>query len=73
MDGCHRKNHCGRRFIPLRQQQGDDQQPESCADYTLDPDKLEALANIFSRENDVLGQILSDRALPQRIRGAPRI
>ena len=41
--------------------------------YTLDPDKLETLANIFSRENDVLGQILSDRALPQRIRGAPRI
>ena len=37
--------------------------------YTLDPDKLSELAEIFSRENDVLGQVVSDRELPQRIRG----
>ena len=40
--------------------------------YTLDPDKLDVLANIFSRENDTLGQIISDRALPQRIRGGAK-
>jgi len=37
--------------------------------YSLDPDKLNQLISIFSRENDVLGQIISDRELPQRIRG----
>lgn len=37
--------------------------------YTLDPNKLSELAEIFSRENDVLGQVVSDRELPQRIRG----
>lgn len=41
--------------------------------YSLDPDKLAVLANIFSRENDVLGQIVSDRELPQRIRGASKL
>ncbi len=41
--------------------------------YSLDPDKLNVFANIFSRENDVLGQIISDRELPQRIRGASKI
>ncbi len=41
--------------------------------YSLDPDKLSVFANIFSRENDVLGQIVSDRELPQRIRGASKL
>jgi transcriptional regulator with XRE-family HTH domain len=41
--------------------------------YSLDPDKLNDLINIFSRENDVLGQIISDRELPQRIRGASKL
>jgi transcriptional regulator with XRE-family HTH domain len=41
--------------------------------YSLDPDKLNVLINIFSRENDVLGQIISDRELPQRIRGASKL
>ncbi|MDR0576559.1 MAG: helix-turn-helix domain-containing protein [Candidatus Accumulibacter sp.] len=35
--------------------------------YSLDPDKLEALATIFG--NDTLGQAISDRELPKRIRG----
>jgi transcriptional regulator with XRE-family HTH domain len=41
--------------------------------YSLDPDKLKVLVDIFSRENDALGQIISDRELPQRIRGASRL
>ena len=41
--------------------------------YSLDPDKLAELADIFSRENDVLGQIVSDRELPQRIRGPSKL
>lgn len=40
--------------------------------YTLDPKKLTELTEIFSRENDVLGQVIFDRELPRRIRGAPR-
>jgi DNA-binding XRE family transcriptional regulator len=41
--------------------------------YALDPGKLDVLADILSREKDTLGQIVSDRALPKRIRGTPRI
>jgi transcriptional regulator with XRE-family HTH domain len=41
--------------------------------YSLDPDKLNTLINIFSRENDVLGQIISDRELPKRIRGSSKL
>jgi DNA-binding XRE family transcriptional regulator len=37
--------------------------------FTLSPDKFKELVNIFSREKDVLGQIISDMELPQRIRG----
>lgn len=37
--------------------------------YSLDPDKLHEFVNLFSREKDVLGQTIQDRALPQRIRG----
>ncbi|WP_293650162.1 hypothetical protein [Thiolapillus sp.] len=44
----------------------------AAAIYSLDPAKLELFANIFSRENDVLGQIVSDRELPKRIRGTSR-
>ena len=38
--------------------------------YSLDPAKLECFASIF--ENDALGQMVSDRELPKRIRGATR-
>lgn len=41
--------------------------------YSLNPAKLDELASIFSREKDVMGQIISDRDLPQRIRGTPRL
>jgi transcriptional regulator with XRE-family HTH domain len=35
--------------------------------YSLDPEKLEALATIFT--DDTLGQAILDRDLPKRIRG----
>ena len=41
--------------------------------YSLDPDKLNEFVNLFSREKDVLGQAISDRELPQRIRGASKL
>jgi transcriptional regulator with XRE-family HTH domain len=41
--------------------------------YSLDPDKLTEFVNLFSREKDVLGQAISDRELPQRIRGTSKL
>ena len=41
--------------------------------YSLDPDKLTEFVNLFSREKDVLGQTISDRELPQRIRGSSKL
>jgi transcriptional regulator with XRE-family HTH domain len=41
--------------------------------YSLDPDKLTEFVNLFSREKDVLGQAISDRELPQRIRGSSKL
>jgi DNA-binding XRE family transcriptional regulator len=41
--------------------------------YSLDSDKLREFTNLFSREKDVLGQAVSDRELPKRIRGASKI
>jgi transcriptional regulator with XRE-family HTH domain len=41
--------------------------------FSLDPDKFDQLVNIFSRENDSFGEMISDRELPQRIRGAVKL
>ncbi len=41
--------------------------------YTLDPNKLNEFANVFARDKDVLGQTISDRALPKRIRGTSKL
>jgi transcriptional regulator with XRE-family HTH domain len=41
--------------------------------YSLDPDKLTEFVNLFSSEKDVLGQTISDRELPQRIRGSSKL
>ncbi|MGD0958656.1 MAG: helix-turn-helix transcriptional regulator [Methylomonas sp.] len=41
--------------------------------YSLEADKLNEFVNLFSREKDVLGQAISDRELPQRIRGPSKI
>jgi len=41
--------------------------------YALDPDKLTGFVSIFSGEKDILGQTISDRELPKRIRGSSKI
>jgi DNA-binding XRE family transcriptional regulator len=38
--------------------------------YAFDPEKLDALSRLF--ENDPMGQIVADRALPRRIRRMPK-